>query len=793
MVLSPAREADDTSHRGFRRRLGALRAVTRIRRPSDVARLVLAGALLAALVALAALEPSALQSADGVIPTARTGLLRSALHVGNVAASLATLAVLLAAGVEALRLRPFAALSAVVAAAVGTAGGLVIALAITAAAGDAVARTLLEAGLPVTSGVALVLGADLRRRRWLVPACAALAVSVGCAVVLGSLSVPGAGYSLLVGAAAGWGVRAGLGVVPARPAEDAVLSLLRRSGWEISDLRVLEQQAGRVRYLGLRPRDVDLHVTVVDPDRRGVALPRRVWRFLRLRTAAVGRPLLSVRGNLERQALSSALADTAGVCAPRSLALLASGPALVLVEQPIVGIPLAAAAAAKTESNAAAAFAMLRRLHKAGIAHGALSADTVVLLASGEAGLADLSAAQPAASALQRELDVVALLAAVGVEVGVAEAVAGLRSSYGISSAVESRLAALLQPLALPGPVRHAAAAPLLHQLRDALTESAAGDVALARPPRLERLRPRTVLSVVGGSVAVYILAGQLSSVSIVSDFHTARRGWLVVALAGSALSYLGSALALQPFLPRSLPFGRTALVQLAASFVALVTPPAVGHLGLNIRYVQRSGASTATATATVAVKETVTVVATVIVLLVCGWLSGVSGSRLTLLPSGDVLAVLSVSAGVLAAAVALPASRHQLRRRLEPVIRRTLPQLMALASRPSRLATAMLGVLVLNGGYVLALQASLLAFSTSLSIPTLVVVYLAASTLGSAAPTPGGLGAVEATLVGGLTATGVPVAAAVTAVLAYRAATFWLPAPLGWAAFVMLQRGGRI
>ena len=709
-------------------------------------------------------------------------------------ASLATLGVLVAAGVEALRRRPFAFLSAAAAAILGTVGGLVVSLAITATAGDAVAETLIPAGLPVISAVALVFGADLRGRRWLGPARGALGVSVACAVGLGSLSVTGAVYSLLVGAAAGLGVRAGVGVVPARPAQERVIALLQRSGWQVTQMVLLEQGPGRVRYLGLRPLDSDLRVTVVDPDRRGAALPRRVWRFARLRTAAVGRPLLSVRGDLERQALSSALTATAGIRAPRTLALLAAGPALVLIEQPISGAPLSAAAAARTEGVAAAAFVMLRRLHDAGIAHGAVSADAVLLLDSGEAGLADLAAAQPAASELQRELDVVALLATIAVEVSITDAVAQLRSSYGTTFAAESRLAALLQPLALPGPVRHATSTLVLDTLRDALTEEAGSSgTAVARPARLERLRPRTVLSVVGGTVAVYILAGQLSTVNIVSALQGARRGWLFVALAGSALSYVGSALALQPFLPRCLPFGRTALVQLASSFLALVTPPAVGHLGLNIRYVQHSGVPTATATAVVAVKETITVVATVIALVVCGWLSGVSGSRLTLLPSGDVLAVLAVSAGILAAVASLPPTRHQLRRRVEPLIRRTLPQLIALVSRPSRLATATLGVLLLNGGYVLALEASLLAFSTSLPIPTLVVVYLAASTLGSAAPTPGGLGAVEAALVGGLTATSVPVSAAVTAVLAYRAATFWLPAPLGWAAFVTLQRAGRI
>jgi glycosyltransferase 2 family protein len=36
-------------------------------------------------------------------------------------------------------------------------------------------------------------------------------------------------------------------------------------------------------------------------------------------------------------------------------------------------------------------------------------------------------------------------------------------------------------------------------------------------------------------------------------------------------------------------------------------------------------------------------------------------------------------------------------------------------------------------------------------------------------------------------------VAAALTGVLAFRAATFWLPAPVGWVAFTALQRAERI
>ena len=60
--------------------------------------------------------------------------------------------------------------------------------------------------------------------------------------------------------------------------------------------------------------------------------------------------------------------------------------------------------------------------------------------------------------------------------------------------------------------------------------------------------------------------------------------------------------------------------------------------------------------------------------------------------------------------------------------------------------------------------------------------MHIAGTAVASAAPTPGGVGAVEAALIAGLTATGVPDEQAVPAVLVYRVATFWLPVhQAGW------------
>jgi uncharacterized protein (TIRG00374 family) len=98
---------------------------------------------------------------------------------------------------------------------------------------------------------------------------------------------------------------------------------------------------------------------------------------------------------------------------------------------------------------------------------------------------------------------------------------------------------------------------------------------------------------------------------------------------------------------------------------------------------------------------------------------------------------------------------------------------------------------LLLTFGYLVAFIAALRALGAHPAIIPVGVVYLAGNTVGSAAPTPGGLGAVEAVLIAGLTAIGIPAHEAIPSVLIFRIATFWLPIPAGWLSFLALQRRG--
>ena len=76
-----------------------------------------------------------------------------------------------------------------------------------------------------------------------------------------------------------------------------------------------------------------------------------------------------------------------------------------------------------------------------------------------------------------------------------------------------------------------------------------------------------------------------------------------------------------------------------------------------------------------------------------------------------------------------------------------------------------------------------------SASIAQVGAVYLIASFIAAASPTPGGLGAIEAATIAGLTGIGIPSGPAVSAVLIYRLATYWLPVLPGWYSWRLLQR----
>jgi undecaprenyl-diphosphatase len=128
-------------------------------------------------------------------------------------------------------------------------------------------------------------------------------------------------------------------------------------------------------------------------------------------------------------------------------------------------------------------------------------------------------------------------------------------------------------------------------------------------------------------------------------------------------------------------------------------------------------------------------------------------------------------------------------RRRLVPPAVRAGRDLGAVLRQPRQAVALFGGSIALTASYALALVASLDAFSAHVGVVQVIAVYLAGAAVASAGPTPGGLGAMEAALVAGLTAVGAEHGPAIAGVLTFRLATFWLPIAPGWLAYGSLRR----
>ncbi|WP_406061928.1 lysylphosphatidylglycerol synthase domain-containing protein [Streptomyces sp. NBC_01077] len=317
---------------------------------------------------------------------------------------------------------------------------------------------------------------------------------------------------------------------------------------------------------------------------------------------------------------------------------------------------------------------------------------------------------------------------------------------------------------------------------------------APVEPVRLERIKPRTLISLIAGAVAAYFLLSQIARTPL-STVSQADWRWVAAAVLFSAVSYLAAAMSLLGFVPERVGFWRTVVAQVAGSFVKIVAPAAVGGVALNTRFLQRSGVRPGLAVASVGASQLFGLGAHILLLLSFGYLTGTERSQ-SFSPSRTVIAGLLTVAVLVLVVTAIPFMRKFVSTRLRSLFAGVVPRMLDVLQRPMKLVTGIGGMLLLTGAFVLCLDASIRAFGhghQSISYASVAVVFLAGNALGSAAPTPGGIGAVEGALTLGLVAVGLPIEVATPAVLLYRLLTLWVPVLPGWICFNWLTKRGAL
>ena len=312
-------------------------------------------------------------------------------------------------------------------------------------------------------------------------------------------------------------------------------------------------------------------------------------------------------------------------------------------------------------------------------------------------------------------------------------------------------------------------------------------------PVELRRISLRGVVMLVGIGVAGYIVLPQFAQV----DF-----GNVIAPPTGAGRSARSSAPSSPSPAPRSpstarsrstCSFVRTYMTQLAVAFSGLVAPAAVGNIALNTRYLQTSGLprpSRGPASASPRWPSSAPTSS-------CSHLGCARRHRAARVvhPAGrSSSSVIPIAVILLLGLLAVPRVRALLTDRGPPA-----DQVRDAAGPRGVPAPGQAGPAA-SAAPCCSTRASSPPSSVrrgpsgrETSSPPIAVVYFAGAIIGSAVPTPGGLGGIEAAMSSGLIAIGVDSGTAVSSVLLYRLATYWLPIPFGWFSLNRLQKVGAI
>ena len=626
----------------------------------------------------------------------------------------------------------------------------------------------------------------------------AAVIVVASAIVSGFLSGGVTALALFASALLGWVVgltaHVAWGVVSNRPSGAEVAAALIRCGLHLTRLELLDPapNTGR-RYAGSGPGG-RLDVRVLDRDTFGAAASRRLLRRVRLRGPSARGPSLTVRRAVEHHALMAMAVASAGVRAPELLAAAEVGPfAAVLAYRPTAGSTLAELEPGSLrQADLAAFWRLLILLQRAQIAHRGLSLDNLVLDQGGGAGLRATGTGDIAAAELSLRIDVAQLLTTLALIVGPDRAVASAVSTLGSQALVKAL--PLVQTVAMGTSTRAALRnhKGLLREIRN-LVLKLAPEEPPPEPVELRRLTPRTLLTVVGGGIAAYLILGKLASLNATQGgvgqvLAGAQWGWALGVLAFTVLTITGASLVITGAVTTRLNFFRTYLTQLAVAFSGLVAPSAIGNIAINMRYLQKAGVDPAVAGGSVGLAQLAQFSSYFVLLLLSSVLAGTGASAPFKPPVAAVIGLI-VLVALLLLALAVPFGRRVLIGRFMPEVRRVVPRVVAIFQDPRKVVTLFAGALMLDISFVAALTCATRAFGGTPSIPQVAVVYFVGAIIGSASPTPGGLGGVELALTLGLSRVGIDYSVAFSSVVLFRLCTYMLPIPFGWASLSYLQR----
>jgi glycosyltransferase 2 family protein len=604
----------------------------------------------------------------------------------------------------------------------------------------------------------------------------------------------------------GWGVTAVVRLVFGSPlglpSPEDVRLLLEEFGIRSRDVHPATRQVwGVARFeateLCRGDRPGRLGIAVYGRDAADARLLTKAGRFLLYRDSGPSLTITRLQ-QVEHEAYITMRAGLADAAVPEIVEAGTAGPSrdALLVYRTPPGTALSDTDAAEiSDATLDDLYRELLTLRRARIAHGAISGDAVLVdPVAGTVVLADFRNASERASPDQLDRDLAGAIAATAVVIG-AERAADAAARGLEPHLMEGALRQLQKPALDPLLVRSLRGRrSLLPEVRERAAAAAAIELPTLAEPR--RVSWPTLIMIIGSLIGGWALIGVL--IDVAGSFDTVIGAdwlWVIIAFVLAQLAYVASAVESLGSVAGPLPLGRTVAVEVAKAFSGLAGgAPAI--FATRVRYYQKQGYDTPVALSSGAIMTTASWISTAVLFVVSlpfAW--GSLDLEATPQAGGDsklvwiILALVVLIGLVVGLALAVPRLRRLAAEKMRPKLRDIWGNLKVVASSPGKLVQLLGGAFGRDLLVAMALSVSLRAFGDHLRLPILIVVITLAALIGGIAPSPGGMGVVEAGMILGLTAAGVAEADATAAVFIQRLFTSYLPPIWGWITLVWMRR----
>ena len=589
-----------------------------------------------------------------------------------------------------------------------------------------------------------------------------------------------------IGMIATGGVMLAFGSPRGYPELGVVSAALEQLGVTVHDLGPAPDQSwGTRRLIGVGDDGVPIEIKAYGRDASDTQLAAKVWRALWYRDTGPAVAYTRMQA-VEHEALMTMFATQAGVSAtqPLTAGLAGDEVAILAVRRP--GRPLATSLPDSVGDEVLVdVWRDVAALHAADMSHGDLTTSTVFL---GEDGhLLDDFAQASLAAGERRHLDVVSLLFSLSRVIDVDRAVATAQAGLG-----NAALGAALPYFQLPALSR--AARRNVNRPKAAMKElqasvAAAINIEPPEPVKLRRVSVGSLLMTALILIAANALFTQLAGIDYEAVWMVIEdASWLglLVAYPIAHLMFIPEASGMMAAVGMPLPMRPLVVLQVAARFIGLAVPSAVGRVAMNTAFLVKFGVNRTVAVVQGAVDGISGFAVEAGILLVALVFSDQSFDL-----GGDLdwQLILLIAVGLSVIGGLLIFLVERVRRVVLPVLKSALGTVTAVLKEPRR-ALMLLGsnfLARLTLGFTLWLILRSIGID-NVSIPLALTVAVATNLLAGLVPVPGGVGIAEAVMTSWLVLVGVPETSAFAATVVYRMWTFYLPAIEGFLAMRWLE-----